>query len=59
MRAEDPAPAEGRATQGWRAWLRVLAVACALLLLSGALWLWQSWPVRELLRPAPATAAPR
>lgn len=59
MRAEDPAPAEARASQGWRAWLRVLAVACVLLLLSEALWLWQSWPVRELLQPAPSTAARR
>lgn len=59
MRAEHPAPAEARASQGWRAWLRVLAVACALLLLSEALWLWQSWPVRELLWPAPATGVQR
>jgi len=26
-------------------------VAVALLLLSEALWLWQTWPVRELLHP--------
>jgi hypothetical protein len=52
-------PAEVPRSQGWRAWLRVLAAACALLLLSEALWLWQSWPVRELLRPTPSTAARR
>jgi fatty acid desaturase len=59
MSAEDPVPAEVPRSQGWRAWLRVLAAACALLLLSEALWLWQSWPVRELLRPTPSTAARR
>jgi hypothetical protein len=59
MRAEDQGQPEARGSGGWRAWLRVLAVACALLLLSEALWLWQSWPVRELLQPAPSTAARR
>lgn len=48
------------ARHGWRAWLQVAAVAAVLLLLSEALWLWQTWPVRELLQPAPAqsTGAP-
>jgi hypothetical protein len=32
------------------AWLRIGATAAALLLLSEAIWLWQTWPVRELLR---------
>jgi hypothetical protein len=59
MRAEHPAPAEAPASQGWRAWLRVLAIACALLLLSEALWLWQSWPVRELLQSGTSTAGDR
>jgi HAMP domain-containing protein len=36
----------------WRPWLRVAAVAAALLVLSEALWFWQTWPVRELLQPA-------
>jgi len=31
-------------------WLRIGAGAATLLLLSEALWLWQTWPVRELLR---------
>lgn len=30
-------------------WLRVGAAALTLLMLSEALWLWQTWPVRELL----------
>jgi hypothetical protein len=38
-------------------WLRLRAVALALLALSEALWVWQTWPVRELLHPA--AAAPR
>jgi hypothetical protein len=39
----------------WRPWLQVAAAAAALLLASEALWLWQTWPVRELLQPAAAT----
>jgi hypothetical protein len=27
-------------------------------MLSEALWLWQTWPVRELLHPAATTARP-
>ena len=41
------------ARAGWRAWLRVAALAAALLVLSEAIWLWQTWPVRELLQPEP------
>lgn len=41
----------------WRPWLPVLAAAAVLLLVSQALWLWQTWPVRELLQPAAATGA--
>jgi hypothetical protein len=37
-------------------WLRLLAVALFLLLLSESLWLWQTWPVRELLQPATQAA---
>ena len=40
-----------RARHGWRGWLRLAAAALVLLLLSEALWLWQTWPVRELLLP--------
>ena len=41
-----------RVRPGWRAWLAVAAAAIVLLLVSEALWLWQTWPVRELLLPA-------
>ena len=37
--------------------LRLIAGAAVLLLLSETLWLWQTWPVRELL-PPPAPTAP-
>jgi hypothetical protein len=50
-----PAP---RGQAGWRPWLGVAAVAAVLLLLSEALWLWQTWPVRELLEPM-TVSAPR
>ena len=40
--------------EGWGAWLRVAVVAAVLLMLSEALWLWQTWPVRELLQPTVA-----
>ena len=39
--------------EGWGAWLRVALVAAVLLMLSEALWLWQTWPVRDLLLQAP------
>lgn len=61
MAAETPGstvaqPARG----GWRPWLRVAGVAAALLVISEAIWFWQTWPVRELLAPAPprTTGAP-
>jgi len=50
-----PAPT---AHAGWRSWLRVAVAAGVLLLLSEALWLWQTWPVRELLEPT-TVSAPR
>jgi hypothetical protein len=43
---------------GWRQWLKLLGAACALLVLSQALWMWQTWPVRELLQPAAPAARP-
>jgi hypothetical protein len=45
------------AREGWAPWLLVAIAAIALLLLSEALWLWQTWPVRELLQP-PVTHRP-
>ena len=55
MSAEIPGTSEARpAHAGWIPWLRFAAAAALLLALSEALWLWQTWPVRELLQPAPA-----
>ena len=53
MTEGTPGSTEARPVRaGWRPWLRVGAVAAALLVLSEALWFWQTWPVRELLQPA-------
>ena len=60
MSTETPVPqgsAEPERT-GWRDWLAVLAVALFLLVLSEALWLWQTWSVRELLQGAPTSTRP-
>ncbi|WP_299794725.1 hypothetical protein [Ramlibacter sp.] len=35
-----------------QAWLQMVAVAAALLVVSEVVWVWQTWPVRELLQPA-------
>lgn len=51
------APQAARQRTPWRAWLRVAAAALALLAASEALWLWQTWPVRELLQ-APSSRVP-
>ena len=48
-------PAHG-ALARWKPWLHLAAAAALLLLLSEAFWLWQTWPVRELLQPAPLAA---
>lgn len=52
MSAEVPGSTQQPARAGWRQWLRLLAAALALLALSEAIWVWQTWPVRELLEPA-------
>ena len=39
----------------WKQWAKVAAVAIALLVISQALWTWQTWPVRELLQPPAET----
>ena len=49
MRTEAPS----RLARG----LRFAAGVIALLLLSEAIWLWQTWPVRQLVRP-PAPSHP-
>ena len=60
MAAEISEPARARAVQaGWRPWLRVAALAAGLLLVSEALWLWQTWPVRDLLQPESVTPSVR
>jgi hypothetical protein len=59
MSAEVPDSTQQPARAGWRAWLRLCAAALVLLALSEALWVWQTWPVRELLQPAPSQGAVR
>jgi hypothetical protein len=59
MAAEVAESTRGGARAGWRPWLRVAAIAVGLLLLSEALWLWQTWPVRDLLQPDAVTPAVR
>jgi type VI secretion system protein ImpK len=49
------APARSR-RPGWLQWLRLLAAAGVLLAVSEVLWIWQTWPVRDLLQPASASA---
>jgi hypothetical protein len=57
---ESPGTQQDRAGFArWWPWLQVAAIALLLLLLSEALWLWQTWPVRELLQAAaPGTGRP-
>jgi hypothetical protein len=59
MTVETPAAAAGAEPRGsrWRDWLQIAVLALVLLALSEALWLWQTWPVRELLQPAAPVAA--
>ena len=64
MSTESPGSPEQAlpARAAWRPWVLVAVCALILLALSEALWLWQSWPVRELLQAAPGTSlstAPR
>ena len=54
MSAEIPGTTQPRPEHArWAPWLRFAGAAALLLLLSEALWLWQTWPVRERLQPAP------
>ena len=60
MEAKARGKTQAEPVPGWRRWLPLGAAAAALLLLSEALWLWQTWPVRELLQPtAAAPTVPR
>ncbi|MEJ8838473.1 hypothetical protein [Ramlibacter sp. AN1133] len=59
MSAEVPGSTQQPARAGWLEWLRLCVAALVLLALSEALWVWQTWPVRELLQPAPTRATGR
>ena len=63
MSTESPGSPEqvSPARAGWRDWMLVAVCALLLLAMSEALWLWQTWPVRELLSAPSAyqPAAPR
>ena len=59
MSAEVPGSTHQPARTGWGQWLCLCAAALVLLALSEALWVWQTWPVRELLQPAATRAAGR
>lgn len=54
MATETPAAGDANGRPARAAWWTPALAAAALLVLSEALWLWQTWPVRELLRPLPA-----
>lgn len=57
MTAETPGSTQERARPGrWKPWLQLVAAALLLLVVSQALWLWQTWPVRELLQQPAAVA---
>ena len=49
-RVREATPPPQRPRAGWRDWVLVAICALLLLALSQALWLWQTWPVRELLQ---------
>jgi hypothetical protein len=53
MEAESPGSAGTPAASGvWKHWMKVAFIAAVLLSISEALWIWQTWPVRELLQPS-------
>lgn len=53
MEAETTGSTDTRAAPArWKPWLQVAAAALILLLFSEAVWIWQTWPVRELLQPS-------
>ena len=55
MADEQPSrPVRERGWQRVRKWVPVAIAALALLALSQALWVWQSWPVRQLLQSGAA-----
>jgi hypothetical protein len=61
MAAESPGSlqqGEEQRPSGLTCWLRLGAGALLLLALSQTLWLWETWPVRELLPPPAPTQTP-
>ena len=57
MTTESPEGTRQQAPSRLGRWLRLGAGIVALLLLSEVIWLWQTWPVRQLVQP-PAQPAP-
>lgn len=51
--SEDDAPRPGRLRRHLGRWGGIYLAALALLALSEVVWIWQSWPVRQLLETAP------
>lgn len=51
---ESPQPARARRWARMKKWAPAVVAAVVLLALSQALWLWQSWPVRQLLQSSAA-----
>ena len=52
MTAESPETMRAKAPSRLARCLRIAAGIAALLLLSETIWLWQTWPVRQLMQPA-------
>jgi hypothetical protein len=57
MTTESPGSTHQQAPSRLARCLRIAAGIAALLLLSETIWLWQTWPVRQLVQP-PAQATP-
>ena len=57
MTAESPESRRSQEPSRLARCLRIAAGVAALLVLSEIIWLWQTWPVRQLMQP-PAQLAP-
>jgi hypothetical protein len=51
MTAESPETTHSQAPSRLARCLRIAAGVVAMLALSEAIWLWQTWPVRQLVQP--------
>jgi hypothetical protein len=60
MTVETPGASPGREPRRfrWLDWFQFAVLAVLLLLVSEALWLWETWPVRELLQPTTGQTRP-